>query len=1077
MIRFWLLAISIVVYISTFSQSPVLFNAAEIITRGKELYDSAKYKEAIAHYLALPKRDTGYVYMLSELSLAYIANEEYEKSLAVCEAGLKKASFYRVHFLRSQAIATDRNGDYLKAVTLFNKAIEAYPIDFLLHYNLGITHYNHKAYDKAVDCFFKVLSLNPFHPGSHRNLGSISVGQGRKTHAMLSFGIYLGINNIDNERLVFLEKFLANQISDEGSLPATGPNAFDKLDQIIRAKIAMDNNYKSKIDIDAAIVRQYQMFFDQLETVASSVDDPWSRYYLALYKTFKEKDLIEPFIFHILKSANIDQVKKWHQKNQKRLDAFYSVTNTELKKKRETIKVPELGFDAPTQAWFYTNNGVEAIGNEDAQGVRKGKWIFFKTNCERSAEGMYSNKGKKSGTWKYFHENGSTSSIEDFETGAVNVFKDGVITQRFFLENNEIQGKVELYNDCGILRESLQYDKGRRHGPGKMFYASGKTKSTYAYDSNKVVGEYINFFESGKIRNVLTYKQDKLDGPYTENFANGKRKAVGEYTEDELTGLWKYYHANGRLESSGNYKDGLTIGEWNFYDARGNLSETRNFDNAGNLHGENTFYYNGKIYYVNTYKSDLLISVVYRDTTGKEMGKFGHSSGAFSVKQYYPTGQFAAEGFYKKGKYHGAWKYYFPEGSRRSEFAYEDGLIQGEAAEYFKSGGKKFLFNYKDGDYNGEFKEYFPHGQLKQTGWFARGARQQQWLSYYPSGVIESDYYYLHGDLLGLCLDYNSTGKLSAVSEYDLQGVKNFTHYNAHGEVVTNRVEQTQQVNFEAKYKSGQPQSKLETTCGDYTKIIKWFPDGKVFYTYTLLSGNKEGVYQFNSISGKPILQGNYVDGREEGLWQKFYDNGELDYKGVYLTGEHDSTWVYHFPNGNIASTVDFINDERNGITRNFSPEGIPLVEKLYFEGDLVAYRKINSAQKKAEEWSAFTPHTVIVVNYQDGTKAYEEVYKNGVLTGPKRIYYSNGNLYSEYLYLLGDYTGDYSIYYPNGKPMEKGTYKWGELDGTVEKYNEDGSLYGMEQYVMGSRNGPAILYDKGQKKIECNFYAGLPHE
>ena len=63
---------------------------------------------------------------------------------------------------------------------------------------------------------------------------------------------------------------MANQFAEEGSIPSTGPNAFDKLDQIIRAKIAMDKNYKSKIDIDAAIVRQYQMLFDQLETASTA---------------------------------------------------------------------------------------------------------------------------------------------------------------------------------------------------------------------------------------------------------------------------------------------------------------------------------------------------------------------------------------------------------------------------------------------------------------------------------------------------------------------------------------------------------------------------------------------------------------------------------------------------------------------------------------------------------------------------------------------------------------------------------------------------------------------------------------
>ncbi|HET6545067.1 MAG TPA: tetratricopeptide repeat protein [Chryseolinea sp.] len=1076
MIRFWLLAAALVISVACFSQNPRFINASEIITKGKDLYDSGKYKESIAQYLTIPKRDTGYVYMLSELALSYIASEEYDKALASCEEGLAKASPFRAHFLRSQAIATDRKGDYDKAVTLFTKAIEAYPADFILLYNLGITHYNHKAYEKATNCFFKVLSINPFHPGSHLNLGRLSAGQGKKTHAMLSFGMYLGLNNNDNERLVFMEKYLANQFEEEGSIPSAEANAFEKLDQIIRAKIAMDKNYKSKIDIDAAIVRQYQMFFDQLETASAAVDDRWSNYYLPIYKTLKGNEMIEPFIFHILKSASIDLVKKWPQKNSKKMDAFYNVTNVELKKKRAEITVPSLGFDKPIQAWYYDNNRLEAIGREDAQGVRSGKWVYFKNNFERSVEGMYSNAGKKTGTWKYYNEDGSTRSIENYETGEVNVYREGVLVQHFFLKNDKINGHVELFNACGTPSETLDYDKGRRHGAGKIMYSSGKIKATYNYDSNKVAGTYTNYFENGKVKNVSAYKDDKLEGKYTENYANGKLKSAGAYANDVVIGVWKYYHPNGRLESSGSYKEGLAVGEWNFYDERGALKEKRNFDNDGKLQGENSVYYKNKIHYVNTYKNDMLIAVVYLDSLGKQLGKFGHSSGTFNTKQYYPTGQLAAEGGFKKGKMHGRWQYYFPEGSKHSEFVYVDGYVQGDASEYFKSGGKKYAFQYKDGKFDGKFEEYYAHGQLKQSGLFAGGERQQQWLTYYPDGVTESDYYYLNGELSGLCFDYTTTGKLLSATEFEADRLKDIVTYNASGGAITSRIAESKNVSFESKYKNGKQQTKFVTSCGDYTKITKWFPNGKVFYSYDLLSGQKEGTYQYNSLNGKTVLQGDYINGLEEGLWKAFYDNGKLDYIGTYLSGKHDSTWIYHFPNGEISSIADYKDGERNGITRNFGPDGTPLLEKLYIEGHLVGYRAINSTQK-TEEWKSFTGNAAIVINYQNGKKAYEEEHKNGVLNGPKRIYYLTGNLYSEFNYALGDYHGDYRIYYSNGKVREKGSYKLGELDGTLEKYNEDGTLYIVERYLMGVRSGKATVFEQGQKKMEFDFYGGLPYE
>lgn len=1075
MIRLALLSAGMLVAASCFCQHPAFIHAAEVIAKGKALYDSAKYKESIEVFLTVPERDTGYVSMLSELALSYIANEEFDKALSACDEGLKKTSPYRSHFLRSQAIATDRIGKYDEAVALFLKAIKAYPTDFILLYNLGITFYNHKEYDKAIDCFFKVLAMNPFHPGSHLNLGRLSAGEGRKTHAMLSFGMYLGLSNNDNNRLVFLEKFLSNQFAEENSISLNCGNAFEKLDQIIRAKIAMDKNYKSKIDIDAAIVKQYQMFFDQLETASDKINDPWYSYYLPVYMALKENEMIEPFIFHILQSANIDLVKKWHQKNQKKLASFYNVTNVELKKKRVVITLPLPGIDKPTQAWYSDNNRIEAIGNEDASGVRKGKWIFFKNNFERSAEGVYSEEGKKIGTWNYYNEDGSISSVENYETGEVNTYEDGILSQHFFLKNGKTSGEVELFDACGLPRETLTYQVGKRHGPGKIFYSSGKLKSTYTYDSNRTTGVFTNYFENGKVKNVQIYKDDKLEGEYVERYPSGKLKSVGNYVSDATNGFWKYYHGNGVVESFGNYKDGGAVGEWIFYDQRGALSEKRNFDNEGKYHGDNTIYYNGKIHYINTFKNDLLVAVAYLDTAGKELGKFGHVSGTFQTKQYYPTGQLAAVGAYKKGKMHDHWVYYFPEGSKHSEFLYNEGVVQGEGTEYFRSGGKKYAFNYKDGKFEGKFQEFYTHGQLKQFGWFANGERQQQWLTYYPDGVLELDYYYLNNELFGLCRDYSTTGKLLSVSDYKADKLKDIINYNVDCSPVTERSTATSNISFSTKYKNGKLQSAFETQCGNYTRIAKWFPDGKLFFSYNLLSGQKEGSYQYNSSNGKILLEGQYLNGLEEGVWKGYYHHGKLDYTGTYLSGNHDSTWTYYFSNGEIASTANYRNDERNGISRYFAPDGTPLLEKFFVHDNLVGYRDI-SLSTKSMQWKQFTGNASITIHYGDGKKAYEEVYNNGVLSGAKRIYYPNGSLYSEINYVLGDYHGDYRIYYANGKVMEKGTFKLDELNGAVEKYNEDGTLHLVEHYVMGLKNGKSTLYEQGRKKMEFEFYAGTPY-
>ena len=105
------------------SQKIPLIRSGEIITKAIQLYDSGKYPESIREFLTVPKRDTNYVYMLSELSLAYVANEENDMAVKVCEEGLQEPSTFRAHMMRTKAIATDHKGDFEEAVKLFQKCI------------------------------------------------------------------------------------------------------------------------------------------------------------------------------------------------------------------------------------------------------------------------------------------------------------------------------------------------------------------------------------------------------------------------------------------------------------------------------------------------------------------------------------------------------------------------------------------------------------------------------------------------------------------------------------------------------------------------------------------------------------------------------------------------------------------------------------------------------------------------------------------------------------------------------------------------------------------------------------------
>jgi antitoxin component YwqK of YwqJK toxin-antitoxin module/tetratricopeptide (TPR) repeat protein len=1075
MIRYLSLAMSIVLTTAAAAQKIPLIHSGEVITQATTLYDSGKYEDAIAKFLTVPKRDTNYVYMLSELAMAYNANKQFDKAIATCEEALAVPSIYKAHLLRSQAVALDKKGDFEKSVALFKKAIALYPFDHSLQYNLGITYYNHKDYEKAIDCFFNVLAINPFHPGSHLNLGKIAVGQGRKTHAILSFGMYLGINNDDNSVLVYADKVLSNQVEDEGTLPAIGSNGCEKLDQILRAKLALDKNFKSKIVVDAAVVKQYEMFFEQLSIINTSVDDRWVNYYLPIYKTIKEKSIVEPYMFHILASADNDVVRKWRKKNEKSLSTFYAAVNEQLRNKRAIADASQVGFDKPIPAWFDDNHRLDALGVEQGE-KRIGRWIYFHNNMERSAEGAYDDKGEKIGVWKYYLSTGELKTIENYATGEVTAFyPDGSKRQHFFLKNDVIEGEVELYHPCGGLREKLIYKAGKRNGKGESFYPNGKTDMVYEYTDDKATGVFTGYYSNGQIYNKSPYKNDLLDGTYEEYYANGKLKTKGTYINNKSDGVWNYYYISGRLEKSGSFKAGNAVGEWTFYDTHGNISEKRNLNAEGVYHGDNTFYSDGKISSIQTYKNDQLVKLIYLNKDGKELTKAENSNGTFAAKTFYPTGHLNGEGSYKKGKAEGVWKYYQPEGRKLSEYTYVNGLIQGEGSEYHRNGQKKFSFQYKDNNYHGYFQEFYPNGKVKEEGWMQDGQRQQQWLSYYADGVLESDAYYLNDELTGEYYEYNNDGKLGAVTVFEGGRVEDMKVYDLKGNLKTKQRTDGNKKIVETFHATKKLQSQFVLQCGNYIdNQTKWFPDGNILLTYSMMGSKRHGTYQYKYMNDQLEIDGQYVNGSPEGQWKGYYSNGQLDYIGKYVQGNHDSTWTFYYMHGKISSTISFLKDERHGVARFNSPEGIPVLEKLYHEGDLIAYRAAN-AKSEFGEWVSFTGNEVIKAIHPNGTTAIEEPYKNGTMNGAKRIYFSNGKLYSEYNYKDGDYEGAFKVFYPSGQLREKGEYKDDGLDGINEEYYEDGKLLKQETYTRGTRNGKAVVNKKDGKSKVMNFWWGIP--
>ena len=133
----------------------------------------------------------------------------------------------------------------------------------------------------------------------------------------------------------------------------------------------------------------------------------------------------------------------------------------------------------------------------------------------------------------------------------------------------------------------------------------------------------------------------------------------------------------------------------------------------------------------------------------------------------------------------------------------------------------------------------------------------------------------------------------------------------------------------------------------------------------------------------------------------------------------------------------------------SFSSERVVKLENAYVDDKGIVY----VIGEKA-------PFTGIVENYKvppisEGDSVLEGKipFKNGVMEGYSKLYYSNGKLKVELpLDKNGLVNGIVKIYYPSGKIMSEKSYKDDKLEGTVKKYDESGKIISEEFYKNGNK-------------------------
>lgn len=1062
--------------VNVLAQTDSLVNSGLTIQKSKQLYDSGKYEVAVLELLKIDPRDTNYVYSLSEISKSYYELKKYNEAISACARGLEFPSPYRSTLFNYQAMAYAAAEQTDKAYSSIMAGLKEFPLNFRLTYRYGVLLYDDKKYEEAEKQFFKTLEQNPYSSGAHLYLGTMSMLRGQKIKGMMAMGIYMALNNTNNNQLVILEHFVNNELSDENTIPVT-ENPFERWDEIIRAKISSEDDYKTKIPIDIGIVKQYHVFFELLKEKSFEPKDHWIDFYLKIYKDLLNEGMEDTFVYHLLTSTPIKTVETWKDKHKKEVNQFYDVINKSIKQITLKRVLPqEWGYREPIGFTYYDDGDTESIGAMDAAGKKTGQWYYFSDFGVKLAEGSYA-AGKKIGTWRFYNNNGVLTNIENYTSGEIKIMTDeGEPSSSYFLKEDKKDGEFKWFYNCGAVSESYLYKAGKLDGPGKTFFFDGKTQSEFTYKNDSLQGKLTNWHANGKKESEMLFVNGKRTGKFTSYFSNGKVMSSGSYEKGKANGEWTFYYENGALKQKGQYKNDKTVGEWRVYNTLGELEEVRNFNEQGEYDGETKYYNKGNLVSIVKYAKEKTISITFLGSDGKELSKGGSPDGTFTVKGFYSTGQPSAEHKYLNGERDGAWKFYYRNGQLHTSCQYKKGSLNGEYLEYFEDGTLKIKSFYSEGKLDGYYTEYHSNGVLKMAGWYQKGLRQQKWHDYFLDGKIETDAYYLNDLATGYVLNYSEDGKLFSKIEYNVQGkIKKYARFNEAG--IQNSELSTQGVSnaIIQKNKVGAVYYQAEIGCGAWNgETTLMLNNGKPFKRSHFISGNRTGEYLTAYSDGSIEGNGHYIDDKATGKWTWFQDNGKKLSEGRYVNGQRDSVWVHYDMDGNVTSRVNYLENEKHGEAIYYDFNGKALLVKLYEEGYLVSY-KAAGKDGALSDWIPFSGTGKIICYFSTGAVAIEEYYKKGQLDQTRKFYYPNGNLWTSYNYTNNLTQGECLTYYKTGKLQEKAFYKDDSPEGAWEIYDTEGKLVRKELYHLGNLNGATEFYKDGKKIGSQKFRGGCP--
>lgn len=1044
-----------------------------LISKGVQAFDNEKYDEAI-----------GLLDKVSPNYLPHYKSALYEK--AYCYSALKKYDstvFYINKLLTiDNELYTDKYQAYTilgsayddmnnttKAIEVYDMGLKEFPNSKILLFNKGITLEKAKRYDEAMECYKKVIDIDPFHYGSNLGIARINEKTGNFAQALMAYSFIL-MSEAENTRAISVLQHAQEVITAKYEGPEielkqenNGDN-FEEINKLLVSQLALQDKYKIESKLNDPIFKQIHLLYTWLQNYKPT-NGFFDKYYVPYLKELYTKKHFESFTYYTLISTehkpttdiinkNISAIKKmieWHKNDG--LTLLYT--------RNRVINNQSYLCECST-----TNDGKNIYCFEQKENNKTGVYAIYYPNGNLYYTGQLSN-GKSEGEWSYYYADGKLMKKiqfkDDIKEGAFKHYAhNGNPIELSSFKSDSAVGKAQFFYESGSLKTEGVFENNKQHGIWNYYYETGAIKSKIGYNMGKYDGDFVMYFEDGKtIRQTIKYKDGKIEGDVLEYYTNGNLKSKQYFKNDKIEGESITYFANGNVEQKTKYANGKMIDKSYEYLPDGELSQISILNENGDITEIQDYDYNGKLFMINYLKNDLIYKRSIFDKQGNEKSeKIGKN--ASYMLNWYDSEIIRVEGNYVKGKRNGIWKWYFYNGILETESNYKNGKLNGETKNYYDNGKLLSVLNYNEGELSGKATYYYADGTIKSETWYENGNLQGEAYYYSVDGILNQIRYFIDDEETGVLSAYDSDGKLSQ-KDFNANGF--ITHtilYNTDGNIekTINYKLGFQNINYSPASYSYFKYENPELNGVQHGKINVEPYEGYTLKKVEKINGKEHGMHTNDYVNGNLKSERNFIFGQEWGTSTEYYINGNIFTKSDHTNGKLDGKYLRYYPNNQLFKEVQYCQNQENGMSKTYGINGELLcIEKINF--GKIEYAIVNNNKGELLDTIISKNANIhIIAKYKNGKIGIEDKVEKGFSIGSYKVYSPEGKLMYEAKYNDINQVIERDMYYPNGQLYYEAKFKNDTEHGEWKYYNEQNKPMLFTNYRNDEIHGISKIFD-----------------